>query len=583
MWSAITILTHFLAFTMSTRGNNDCISPQFLKSGETGIVQCSFNKNFYGLVWYNSVSEAVITVEESAKSGDGFESNEFNVLANGSLVITNVTKQHEGTFTVLLLETRRSEPIRHVVNIFVVAKDFKRMPIINHCNASNDICFKMLSEETEVSCVIRDSPFIVPLTMVVRTADGDHDILTAFVVTNNSKSSYTTRVSTSDRLVYSSLLTLLVCKGENSNGLLTKNESFILIQNDNETLSLKDPVKIYSEISSRLELSCTDSRMLYLVWQRKKPQERVSRNVVLATFDEGFIQKNEKFKFQNDGSLVVEEIGVEHEGLYQCISGDGLEVNAILYDVVLVVPPIPLYPAVEGCNIHQGYCVLELHQEDSLMCSIRRIRPQVELKFKLFHEKSSQTVHFFDIQLIIKENENAFDIMLNSKFRVIDDTTRLTMECQVVGTNIKQFKVSTKFDILLSPTMDIATSTEGKAKESDEFSRDRQITWIISVFLAVILFFACCILLRYVVKACQTRGNRRLPSDTYRRVRGDMIPMEDENAQKSTKDEFISQLKEKYENLYNDVKPIPYIRDKLLRIDKVFVEGGIQYLAEKKK
>ncbi|KAJ8048810.1 NLR family CARD domain-containing protein 4 [Holothuria leucospilota] len=63
----------------------------------------------------------------------------------------------------------------------------------------------------------------------------------------------------------------------------------------------------------------------------------------------------------------------------------------------------------------------------------------------------------------------------------------------------------------------------------------------------------------------------------------DMIPMEDENAQKSTKDEFISQLKEKYKILYNDVKPIPYIRDKLLRVDKVFVEGGIQYLAEKKK
>ncbi|KAJ8048873.1 NLR family CARD domain-containing protein 4 [Holothuria leucospilota] len=49
------------------------------------------------------------------------------------------------------------------------------------------------------------------------------------------------------------------------------------------------------------------------------------------------------------------------------------------------------------------------------------------------------------------------------------------------------------------------------------------------------------------------------------------------------KDIFISELKEKYNDLYESVKPIPYIRDGLYCIDRVFVEGGIEYLVAEGK
>ncbi|KAJ8049075.1 NLR family CARD domain-containing protein 4 [Holothuria leucospilota] len=50
-----------------------------------------------------------------------------------------------------------------------------------------------------------------------------------------------------------------------------------------------------------------------------------------------------------------------------------------------------------------------------------------------------------------------------------------------------------------------------------------------------------------------------------------------ENRQK-----FIKDLKQKYENQYQTVQPIPYIRDRLYCVDRVFVEGGIEYLVAKK-
>lgn len=41
---------------------------------------------------------------------------------------------------------------------------------------------------------------------------------------------------------------------------------------------------------------------------------------------------------------------------------------------------------------------------------------------------------------------------------------------------------------------------------------------------------------------------------------------------------FLQELRRKYENFYDAVQPIPYIRDRLFCVNRVFVEGGIEYL-----
>lgn len=45
------------------------------------------------------------------------------------------------------------------------------------------------------------------------------------------------------------------------------------------------------------------------------------------------------------------------------------------------------------------------------------------------------------------------------------------------------------------------------------------------------------------------------------------------------KDLLVRQLKEKYNHLCNGVQTIPYIRDRLHSVKKIFVQGGIEYLA----
>ncbi|KAJ8049062.1 NLR family CARD domain-containing protein 4 [Holothuria leucospilota] len=55
-------------------------------------------------------------------------------------------------------------------------------------------------------------------------------------------------------------------------------------------------------------------------------------------------------------------------------------------------------------------------------------------------------------------------------------------------------------------------------------------------------------------------------------------PMIDSTTVINAKTEFLRQLKQRYANQYDAVQPIPYIRDRLFCVDRVFVEGGIEYL-----
>ncbi|KAJ8049070.1 NACHT, LRR and PYD domains-containing protein 1b allele 2 [Holothuria leucospilota] len=54
-------------------------------------------------------------------------------------------------------------------------------------------------------------------------------------------------------------------------------------------------------------------------------------------------------------------------------------------------------------------------------------------------------------------------------------------------------------------------------------------------------------------------------------------PLTDPTTAINAKTEFLTELKQTYENQYNAVQPIPYIRDRLFCVDRVFVEGGIEY------
>ncbi|PIK41882.1 hypothetical protein BSL78_21279 [Apostichopus japonicus] len=182
---------------------------------------------------------------------------------------------------------------------------------------------------------------------------------------------------------------------------------------------------------------------------------------------------------------------------------------------------MPAFPVVDGCN-HQQYCVLEKELRDVLTCSVLGIRPEVTLEWRAFRQETP--IVFTQHAMKVTQKGDVYDVSLTVNYDItVAAQDKITVECHAVGENSELFSLSTKVDLLFN------------------------------------------------------NAKRRKPRRSGINYIEEDIPMMKLDTRYSEKAErFIKQLKAKYEILYDSVQPIPYIKDSMYCIDKVFVEGGIE-------
>lgn len=97
-------------------------------------IGCSFDKDSYGIYWYgtnDTNSKPFFYLNEGAKSGEGYSSGEFNIHANGSLVINKVSLDHDHVFSVLQLYRKDTIAVTQRV-LLVVTGRYKSRPIVGY-------------------------------------------------------------------------------------------------------------------------------------------------------------------------------------------------------------------------------------------------------------------------------------------------------------------------------------------------------------------------------------------------------------------------------------------------------------------
>ncbi|KAJ8023202.1 NLR family CARD domain-containing protein 4 [Holothuria leucospilota] len=88
---------------------------------------------------------------------------------------------------------------------------------------------------------------------------------------------------------------------------------------------------------TRLELLCTSNKISFFIWKRRQPADNMFRDLcfgVLAgeKYTELF---SDQFDLAESGSLIIPSVNVKDEGLYSCISSDGLTNQAVVYNVTV--------------------------------------------------------------------------------------------------------------------------------------------------------------------------------------------------------------------------------------------------------
>ncbi|PIK62864.1 hypothetical protein BSL78_00198 [Apostichopus japonicus] len=126
-------------FTESTSHNpfglSECSLVQYLEIGRMGLVHCSFKENYLAVAWYNvNEMKPILLYKDGVKTGDGFDSGEFDIYPNGSLVIRNVTMNYESVYTVSKILSRLELPVSYDINVHTTVDPMPAFPLVDGCN-----------------------------------------------------------------------------------------------------------------------------------------------------------------------------------------------------------------------------------------------------------------------------------------------------------------------------------------------------------------------------------------------------------------------------------------------------------------
>lgn len=93
---------------------DECESPQYLELGKSGVVRCTFDGGYHSVYWYKNTNiigqKPFIEDTPSGTAGPGYESGEFDINEDGSLIINEVFLEHEATFTVTTFHSAEDIP-----------------------------------------------------------------------------------------------------------------------------------------------------------------------------------------------------------------------------------------------------------------------------------------------------------------------------------------------------------------------------------------------------------------------------------------------------------------------------------------
>lgn len=573
-------VTFVSAIAFGFQTNEGCVSPQFVQLGTTATIKCSFGDSYLGIFWYNSTDhvnkDSLLSLRDSVKNGVGYTSGEFDVYENGSLIINNVSLDHDHEFTAVKMMPGIIL-VPFPVRVVVIAKPDVPFPMIQDGTCKADFCFMDAQGGSELICAVRDTRPSVTLSWFIRNVTCDVNITsTVTVLYENAVSS--TVVTTSIN-VFSKVLTLLVCKAIDPPPLLKRNESVILVQNDKKISDVETITKTI-ERGRGIQLVCgySDRGASFLVWKK------VGRNVATHLIYAAYVGQNYTHLNSNDyelgynGDLINKNMNLKHEGEYKCTFMTEDSEGVTKYKVIVYVNPVPAYPIVNGCNQRKP-CSLEVKREGKLTCTLKGIRPKVRLQWRsLFEPSPKQSISFLKEETTIHSNGETFDVSITTSYIATTmNRTRMALECVVVGTTILQFDFSTKIYLIVSH--DNETHSNLTLTQETLTPKAPQPAWITAtVAIAMLVLVA-------LLAACVVTFKAHHRKDLLRRrtEKEENVPM---MAQcNPTKDAieikriFIDEIKRKYRNQYEAVHPIPYIKDRLYCVNMVFVEAGIQCLS----
>ncbi|PIK52008.1 hypothetical protein BSL78_11081 [Apostichopus japonicus] len=409
-------------WTGTVVSSDECQSPQYLQLGEKGTISCNYPGDLYGVGWFNSTNvtsndRPFISLREGIISGPGYESGEYLVHPNGSLIITKVSTKHNHVFRLTTLATIDEDPIFEDVHVVVYDKPQEPYPTIDAtgCNQKS-LCFFKIKRCFQFKLnVLRVGEVLDDLSWKLRTNNGDEQIssLSQPVTTSvNELQSYRTVVDFS--LKPSLSLRLFVCAARSNVSEVGNSESAILVESGTLEAS-SEPLLVTP--NERVVMNCGE-HVSYFVWKKVGQTEEI---IAFGTKIKSEVIIPDTFTLHNS-SLVINTVGNPTLGEYTCVySTDGVTTKFTSTDVTFQEERRTGWIVVVVLFVFMGCIVVLL----IVFCRRRRIQGvQFPQAIESWIDPSYQIINVvMPIQLII-QNYAKVDIqriILRDSFKSVED------------------------------------------------------------------------------------------------------------------------------------------------------------------
>ncbi|PIK57617.1 putative immunoglobulin superfamily member 10 isoform X2, partial [Apostichopus japonicus] len=103
--------------TATSLEDTECAQTHYVDIGTRALIPCSCNGSYLPLIAWVNVNEGktLLLLDRGEKSGDGYESTEYDIYPNGSLLINNVTASHESVYRVSTATSTSGSRISNVI------------------------------------------------------------------------------------------------------------------------------------------------------------------------------------------------------------------------------------------------------------------------------------------------------------------------------------------------------------------------------------------------------------------------------------------------------------------------------------
>lgn len=370
-----------------------CPAQDFLTLHQEGRIKCNFTVTFTKIFWYKGYAQnSLIHLlrEDSNKLGPSAALEEFDIADDGSLIIKNVTLEHEITYGVLVIWNGGSAKV--YIRVSVIVPSLEKHPIIQMCKTNDcHLCVPHIGQQAyRLRCCMTGKPLHLNLYNRILGSQLESQTLNSSDVPpfNNCVEAVLDMTKTV-------IMELMCIPSGRAVAHISENASVLLIKESEGN----DFHKAYFELNGSLQLG--DETNHNGIWIK---QTMGSDCHAIVTTTDGRIY------ITSSGQLVIHACSVSDAGIYTFIYKSDETYQREIYDVKKVLPPETKNSYIEGCQ-SPDHCVRTIQLEHgTLTCKLPAVRPVATIKWTTCKDQTGVEFPNGEIQPARKLDEDIYEV-----------------------------------------------------------------------------------------------------------------------------------------------------------------------------